>query len=179
MMFLKVFMGLLVGICFLIVVGLIFIGRDRGLELVFGPVEEKKVDFATLSLAPTPNQFLVCPKKLCQASAHRESPVYNLSVDELKAEWLAFIKKQPRTEPWIAPSAELGDLETVVDDENLQYDFIQRSEWMRYPDSITIRFIPLGSTTSTLAIYSRSHYGKSDFGVNEQRITNWLSQMSG
>ncbi|WP_085899407.1 DUF1499 domain-containing protein [Kiloniella majae] len=167
MMFLKVFMGLLVGIIIFILVGLIFIGRDRGLELVFGPIEEKKINFSTLTLPSTLNQFLVCPKSFCQASAHRESPVYNLSVDELKAEWLTFIKKQPRIE------------EGAADEQKQQYDFIQRTEWIRYPDSITIRFIPLGSTTSTLAIYSRSHYGKSDFGVNEQRITNWLTQMSG
>jgi uncharacterized protein (DUF1499 family) len=167
MMFLKVFMRLLAGVVFLVLVGGIFIGRDRGLELVFGPIEEKQVDFATLTLEPTPNQFLVCPKDLCQASAHQISPVYNLSVEELKAEWLTFIRQQSRIEAG------------PVDDKKQQYDFIQRTEWMRYPDSITIRFIPLGPDSSTLAIYSRSHYGKSDFGVNEQRITSWLSQLSG
>ncbi|WP_162938122.1 DUF1499 domain-containing protein [Kiloniella sp. EL199] len=170
MVLLKIFTGLLAGVCLVVLVGMAFIGRDRGLEVAFGSIEEKQIDFAILELAATPNQFLLCPKDFCQASAHQESPVYKTPVDELRAEWLAFIKKRPRIEA----SLELG----TVEGENLQYDFIQRTEWMRYPDSITIRFIPLGPTTSTLAIYSRSHYGKSDFGVNEQRITNWLSQMS-
>ncbi|KKJ78829.1 hypothetical protein WH95_01230 [Kiloniella litopenaei] len=127
------------------------------------------MDFATLSLAPTPNQFLVCPKDFCTAQSHLESPVYNLSVTELKAEWLSFIEKQPRIEN----RTETG----AINNGKLQYDFIQRTEWMRYPDSITIRFIPIDQTTSTLAIYSRSHYGQSDFGFNEQRIKSWLSQL--
>jgi len=56
----------------------------------------------------------------------------------------------------------------------MQYDYIQRTALMRYPDSITVRFIALGSNRSTLGIYSRSHYGKSDLGVNEARIRAWL-----
>ncbi|WP_299375684.1 DUF1499 domain-containing protein [uncultured Kiloniella sp.] len=165
MIFLKLIMGTLIGISLLLLVALVFIGRDRGLALFFGPVDEQKIDFVTLSLAPTPNQFLVCPKGYCNAPSDLESPVYNLSVDALKAEWMTLMNKQPRIE------------KGSVDSENLQYDFIQRTEWMRYPDSITVRFIPLGPTISTLAIYSRSHYGKDDFGVNEQRIKNWLSEL--
>ena len=169
MKFMKLLMGALFGTCLLLLVALIFIGRDKGLALIFGPVEHQNIDFATLSLAPTPNQFLVCPKDFCAAQSHLESPVYNLSVTELKAEWLSFIEKQPRIEN----RTEAG----AINNGKLQYDFIQRTEWMRYPDSITIRFIPIDQTTSTLAIYSRSHYGKSDFGVNEQRIKSWLSQL--
>jgi len=30
----------------------------------------------------------------------------------------------------------------------------------------------------TLAIYSRFVYGRSDFGVNEGRITDWLARLS-
>ena len=50
---------------------------------------------------------------------------------------------------------------------------------MRYPDSITVRFLPLEEGRSTLAIYSRSHYGRSDFGVNKERVDGWLASLLG
>ncbi len=34
------------------------------------------------------------------------------------------------------------------------------------------------SVTGTLAIYSRSVYGRSDFGANKRRITDWLARLS-
>ena len=64
-----------------------------------------------------------------------------------------------------------------IDTSLVQYNYIQRTALVRYPDSITVRFIALGNNRSTLAIYSRSHYGKSDFGVNEARIRSWLSAL--
>ncbi len=39
-------------------------------------------------------------------------------------------------------------------------------------------FTALGKDRSTLAIYSRSVYGRSDFGANEGRITDWLARLS-
>jgi uncharacterized protein (DUF1499 family) len=48
---------------------------------------------------------------------------------------------------------------------------------MDFPDSITVRFIPLTPDSATLAIYSRSHYGRNDFGVNEARIRAWLTAL--
>ena len=59
----------------------------------------------------------------------------------------------------------------------LQYDMVQRSKIVGFPDTVTVRFIPLGPDRSTLAIYSRSHYGRRDFGVNRERITDWLSKL--
>jgi uncharacterized protein (DUF1499 family) len=75
------------------------------------------------------------------------------------------ISKQPRVE------------RRAVSEDELQYDFVQRSPLLRFPDTITVRFIPLSPTTSTLAMYSRSHYGYSDFGVNRRRIETWLASL--
>lgn len=154
----KLIVVLLVGIALYIAV----VGRDRILEIVFGPVVVKPIDFASLVLGPNPNQYLVCPKDYCASDPHLTSPSFAQSAQELKESWMTMVEAQPRIEKGAA------------DDTALQYDFIQRTEWVRYPDSITVRFIPLGETSSTLAIYSRSHYGKSDFGVNKERITSWL-----
>ncbi len=58
-----------------------------------------------------------------------------------------------------------------------QFDYVQRSARFRFPDIITVRFISVSSSQSTLAIYSRSIYGKSDFGVNRERIDAWLKTL--
>ncbi len=57
-------------------------------------------------------------------------------------------------------------------------DLVARTLFVRWPDWVTVRFIPLGEKRSTLAIYSRSVYGRSDFGANKNRITNWLARLS-
>ncbi len=146
----------------LLVVGL---GREKSLEVVFGPIKVTPVDFATLALTPKPNQFLVCPPGYCAAGAHMLSPTFQGSAEDLRRRWLQMIAAQPRIE--VGPA----------DGEAMQYDYIQRTQVMRYPDSITVRFIPLTKDSATLAIYSRSHYGRSDFGVNEARIRAWLAAM--
>ena len=124
------------------------------------------VDFSTLVLANSPNQYLVCPPDYCpRAEVHREAPVFSMSAKALKKKWMDLMDHQPRM--------------TVgrADDRQMQYDFIQRTALFRFPDTITVRFIPLEDDLSTVAIYSRSKYGYSDWGVNEKRIDRWLDQL--
>ncbi|WP_419904863.1 DUF1499 domain-containing protein [Kiloniella sp.] len=160
-MIFKLLVLLVVGIALYIAV----VGRDRILEIVFGPIVEQTIDFPSLVLGPKPNQFLVCPKDFCQSEPHMISSSFAHSAEDLRKSWMKMLAVQPRIEIGLA------------DDEAMQYDFIQRTEWVHYPDTITVRFIPLGTESSTLAIYSRSHYGSSDFGVNEARIKSWLTQL--
>jgi uncharacterized protein (DUF1499 family) len=63
------------------------------------------------------------------------------------------------------------------DEEGQQFDYLQRSARFRFPDIVTVRFIAVSPAQSTLAIYSRSLYGKSDFGVNRERIDAWLKML--
>jgi len=141
-------------------------GRERILTLVFGPLEISSLDFKNLILGPKPNQFLVCPAEYCSAEPHLLSPTFPVSAEDLRHHWMTLIKTQPRIEP-----GHSGD-------KVMQYDFIQRSSLISYPDSITVKFIAENDNSSRIAIYSRSHYGKSDFGVNESRIKNWLTALS-
>ena len=67
----------------------------------------------------------------------------------------------------------------VLAENDQQIDYVQRSARFRFPDIITVRFISVAPSQSTLAIYSRSVYGKSDFGVNRERIESWLSALGG
>ena len=125
------------------------------------------MDFQTLVLTSWKrNQYLVSPNNYCSARAHLASPTYDLSVEELRERWMTMIASQPRIET------------RKADEEAMQYEFIQRTKFMRFPDIITVRFIPLEQQRSTLAVYSRSRYGRRDFGVNEDRVRAWLGALT-
>jgi uncharacterized protein (DUF1499 family) len=47
-----------------------------------------------------------------------------------------------------------------------------------FPDTIVVRFLDLPDGRSTLAIYSRSRFGESDFGVNHARLERWLGKLT-
>ncbi|WP_051063055.1 DUF1499 domain-containing protein [Ilumatobacter nonamiensis] len=52
--------------------------------------------------------------------------------------------------------------------------YVQRSYVFAFPDYVSVRFIDLPEGGSTLAIFSRSRYGRSDLGVNEKRVARWI-----
>jgi hypothetical protein len=140
-------------------------GADR-LDRVFPLGEPVKIDFASLRLHDRPNQYLVCPSDLCTAPADRPSPVIALPVEKLEAKWLASMSRSPR-------------LALVARDAaHRQHDFVQRSRLLRYPDLVTLRFVAIDTERSTFAIYSRSLYGRSDFGVNRARVEGWLAEFA-
>ncbi len=141
------------------------VGRERALPLLFGPVERASVAFATLTPSERPNWYLVCPESYCAATGHRSSPVFDEPASALRDRWLRMIARQPR----VRLISEAAD--------RLQFDFEQRSLVLRFPDTITVRFIALDVCRATLAIYSRSHYGYGDFGVNRRRIDSWLAAL--
>ena len=125
------------------------------------------MDFQTLVLTSWKrNQYLVTPDDYCSARAHMDSPTFDLSVEELRERWMTMIASQPRVET------------RKADDAAMQYEFIQRTKLMRFPDIITVRFIPLEQRRSTLAVYSRSRYGRRDFGVNKDRVLAWLEALA-
>jgi uncharacterized protein (DUF1499 family) len=135
------------------------------LEQVFAIGEVPVIDFATLQRAPTPNQYLLCPADLCTTQTDGTAPVFNLPADRLQAAWEQLMAEQPRVE---LLRRDLADV---------QIDYVQRTRLLRFPDLVTVRFIPVDDTHSTLAIYSRSVYGKGDMGVNHSRVEGWLAQL--
>ncbi|HEX6118994.1 MAG TPA: DUF1499 domain-containing protein [Dongiaceae bacterium] len=145
------------------IVGLILEGGM--LERMFAIGEVPVVDFATLQRASTPNQFLLCPTDLCRTQTDGVAPVFDLSVEQLRAAWEQMVAEQPR-----------GEL-LRRDVTNLQLDYVQRTRLLRFPDLVTVRFIPIDDAHATLAIYSRSIYGKGDLGVNHARIDDWLAKL--
>jgi uncharacterized protein (DUF1499 family) len=56
--------------------------------------------------------------------------------------------------------------------------YVQTSRFLGFPDYVSVKFIEIDATSSTLAIFSRSRLGKSDLGVNKKRVEAWLGQLS-
>ncbi len=138
-------------------------GRPTGALFAVGGVAP--VDFAAAKLGDRPNQFLMCPPGLCGAGAHAESPIFEVPVDRLRARWEAVAAAQPRV--------------TLLagDTHGRQFDYVQRSARFRFPDIVTVRFIAVSPSRSSLAIYSRAIYGRRAFGVNRARIEFWLADL--
>ena len=142
-------------------------GREGALEKLLGPIERNPIEFPHLPLTSKPNQYLVCPKELCTAVAHREAGVYEVSASELHRAWDEFVTRQP------------GVTFLGGDDQSGYYDYEVRTPLLRFPDTVTVWFIPISTTRSTLAVYSRSHYGYSDGGANKRRVDAWLAELDG
>ena len=133
--------------------------------VIFAVGEVPVVDFATLQRKPTPNQYLLCPAAMCVTQTDGAAPVYDVPVTKLQVVWDQMIAEQPRVE------VQRRDIT------NMQIDYVQRSRLLRFPDLVTVRFVPVDDTHSTLAIYSRSVYGKGDLGVNRARVEEWLARL--
>ena len=148
-----------------IAIGAMILEGETLETVVFNIPDVPVIDFATLQRGPTPNQYLLCPAKLCQTQTDGEAPVFDVSVSKLRDDWDELIADQPRVQV------------LRRDLTNEQVDYVQRSRVFRFPDIITVRFLPVDDTHATLAIYSRSVYGKGDMGVNRARVEEWLTRL--
>lgn len=54
--------------------------------------------------------------------------------------------------------------------------YVQRSRLIGWPDYISVKAVDLGEGRSALAIWSRSRFGYSDWGVNQARVERWLEK---
>ena len=138
------------------------VGRDAVWAALLGPGDRRAVAFETLEPPNRPNHYLLCPHDLCRW-ADAESPVFAVAVAEQRRAW-----------------DRLLDREGVrrLRDEDGQIDVEMRTRWLRFPDLVTIRPVPVGAGGSAVAIYSRSLYGHSDFGVNAACVRSWLGALA-
>ena len=157
---------LAVSVLVLVVIAAALALEGETLKSIFKVGDLPRIDFATLERTGKPNQYLVCPPGLCKAKVDVESPTFDVAVGALQTAWHEVATTEPRVEL------------LAKDVERNTFDYLQRSRLMRYPDIITVQFIATGAGGSTLAIYSRSIYGRSDFNVNKTRITDWLAKLS-
>ena len=124
---------------------------------------------------PVPaNGALACPPDYCAAAGAIASPVFPVGAERLAGYWSEMMADEPR---WILVAPE--DAVRRHEDGALHRVVVQRSALLHFPDVVTVEFVSLGPDRSSLAIYSRARYGRSDFGVNRQRIERWLGKVKG
>lgn len=148
-----------------LVIGLL-IWDGRAPERFFTIGKLPDIEFRTLERRDTPNQYLMCTNQLCSAYIDDLPPVYAATVAEVREAWEAMLAREPRVR------------EVRRDMQATQIDYVQRSRILRFPDIITIRFIKVDDRRTTIAIYSRSVYGRGDFGVNKARIRAWVGRLN-
>jgi Protein of unknown function (DUF1499) len=147
----------------ILVGGVVAYDLDATWALVAGPPDLGPVDFASVKPPASPNRYLACPQDLCPAgAADMTSPTFDMSAADLQRT----ARKAWAGEPNL----------TLVsgDEENHEDRYVQRSKIMRFPDTVAARFIDQADGKSSLALYSRSQIGRSDFGVNKARVLHWL-----
>jgi uncharacterized protein (DUF1499 family) len=146
---------------------LLLAGLALALRLYMSRLEQDRlrpdevVDIRGLREPLPGNSFLACPPDFCAATA-APSPVFAMSADRLSQQWRALMARTTRV--------------TIVADAPEQHRLvvIEHTKLLRFPDIITVEFVALADDRSSLAIYSRSRYGKGDFGANRQRVLAWL-----
>ena len=141
------------------------LAKLTGSRLAIEPVE-----WATLTRSSTPNDALICPAGHCpHARVDREPPTYAIEPSALLARLREIVRAEAHT----------VELPNSAGDRTAR--FIQYTPLMRYPDTIDLAVLPVANGSAaggtTLALYSRSLIGRSDFGVNRARLERWLAAL--
>jgi len=124
------------------------------------------LDLASLKQPNGRNQYLAAPQGFGIAQPDRITPLFPRPAADLAQLFLAMALKQPRV-----------TLRRQRQD-GLGFELVQRSRLFRFPDIISVEVIPVDERRSSLAIFSRSVYGRRDFGVNRNRVEDWLARLA-
>ncbi len=144
-----------------------FLSRDKLWTLIGGNADQGQIAFEALRLPDTPNHFLACPRTLCiNATPNSVADVYSVKAERLRDQAIKAWSQEA--------NLELVDRTT----DTLQIRYVQRTPLMRFPDTVSVRFVLLDNNSSTLAFYSRSLIGYSDFGANNARYQRWINLLS-
>ncbi|MDF2973936.1 MAG: hypothetical protein K0R61_4386, partial [Microvirga sp.] len=137
---------------------------ERTWQGLFGSPDLGPVEFATLRRRTTPNDALICSADICpQANPDAESPVFPVASARLRS---------------LVTEVALAEPGTRLHDKGQEQDrYLVRTRFMRFPDTVVVQVFDRGEDASTLALYSRSQVGRSDFGVNRRRIERWVARI--
>jgi hypothetical protein len=131
-----------------------------GQEGVAGLPAPSPIDFATLKRPRPPNSALAAP-----AGMHLLPDIITRGRDLPPVRLYAAFCRVALAQP--------GVLLHVAYDANLQAHFVARSVLCNFPDLVALQITP----DSMPALYSRSVYGRFDFGVNRERLVRWLTAL--
>jgi uncharacterized protein (DUF1499 family) len=122
------------------------------------------MDTAQIVRPTSPNTALAAPDGF-HPPPDIVTPSYPLQADRLFGVIQAVAAGQPHTYP------------ASLYPDRLQAHYVARSALFNFPDLITVQVTPANPGSSTLIVYSRSVYGRSDLGVNRKRVDTWLAAL--
>ena len=139
----------------------IYLGREAESHLA----RDEIIDFAARDSGGRANVFAACPPGYCTPPSDVETPIFAMDWERLRDYWLELIAVKPR----------VGLV--AWDAQRWRATYIERSAVFRFPDIVTVEFVTLDAGRSSLAIDSRSRYGRGDMGVNRRRVVDWLATL--
>jgi uncharacterized protein (DUF1499 family) len=122
------------------------------------------MDMAAIARPASPNTALAAPAGFSPAP-DIVTPPFSIPPARLYAAIRAVAASQPRT--FLAANY----------DERLQAHYVVRSALLNFPDLVTVSVAGPVEGPSTLVVYGRSVYGRSDLGVNRKRIEAWMAAL--
>lgn len=122
------------------------------------------IDFAHLERPATPNSALAAPQDF-QPTPDLVTHRYSVAGIRLYAAVKDIAAHEKRTYPAAEYAAQL------------QAHWVARSAVFNFPDLVSAQIKTQGEDASTLILYSRSVYGRSDLGVNRKRLAAWLRDL--
>jgi uncharacterized protein (DUF1499 family) len=122
------------------------------------------MDLAQIVRPSSPNTALAAPAGF-SPSPDIVTPSYRLPAGQLFALVQDIAASQPRT------------FQAALFAGQLQAHYVVRSALFNFPDLVIVQVRPAGPDSSDLIVYSRSVYGRSDFGANRKRVESWLAAL--
>jgi len=150
-----------------LVIGVVLLGYLGIFMISTAPHEPDvwHVDPLIVESSETPNSYRMAPEGLTEKRIDIISPIYSENALTIAQAFDEFALRQRSTVRIAGFPAEL------------MMTYVQRTERLKFPDYISIKFIDLGDNTSTIAVYSRSRYGYADQGVNKARVDRWVKTL--
>lgn len=134
-----------------------------GAQGAAGVPEAAALDFMHLRRPTSPNTALAGPSGLGPA-LDAVSPHYDVPPPVL----YAALRRVAETEPRVFAQARF--------DADNQAAYVARSAFWNFPDLVQVAAVPDGAGSRPV-IYSRSLYGRYDFGANRKRVEGWLARL--
>ena len=148
----------------LLLIGVLAVGASLVIRRASDDPAQWHLDPLTAPTPSTPNSYRVAPAGE-SIDRDADAPTFSVSVADLATAFDTVARGDDRVEV-LAGSASDGFV-----------TYVQRSAFFAFPDYVSVRFIEVEGGGSTLAVFSRSRYGKSDLGVNEKRVVRWLDDV--
>jgi hypothetical protein len=159
------FLILCVAILLLFAAGFVGLRETFGRAAEDAVTEGEIVDFDQPKAIKGSHRFLVCPKTMCAGQANLEARIYPVGWETLRDAFKDVVAETPH----VHLVAGDGDLRKIT--------FIEHTPLLMLPDIITVEFIEIDESHSTLALDRHSRYRFAAWGRNRARVLAWLAAL--